>query len=92
MTKSNLENIQDLIQLLQNTIEEVTNQLDDLREAVRPEEKDQATPSFRIGDRVRILTPVIFGGSGGTRDNVIGNIVVVTDQYVTVRVRRFQVT
>ena len=92
MTKSNLENIQGLIELLQNTIKEATNQLDDLREAVRLEEIDQATPRFRIGDRVKILTPVIFGCSGGTRDNVIGNIVVVTDQYVTVRVRRTQVT
>jgi len=92
MTKSNLEDIQGLIELLQNTIEKVTNQLDDLREAVQLEEIDQTTPRFCIGDRVIILTPVIFGGSGGTRDNVIGNIVVVTNQYVAVRVRRTQVT
>jgi len=93
MSRNNLQNIQGLIDLLQNTIEEVTNQLDDLREAVRLEEINQAAPRFRIGDKVKILTPVIFGGSsGGERNNVIGNIVVITDQYVTVRVRRTQLT
>jgi len=93
MANGNLQDIKDLINLLQSTIEEATNQLEDLREAVRLEEINQAAPRFRIGDRVKILTPVIFGGSsGGIRENVIGNIVVITDYYVTVRVRRTQIT
>ena len=37
---------------------------------------------------MKMLTPVIFGGEVGTREKVIGNIVAVSDQYVTVRVRR----
>ena len=93
MANRNLQDIKDLIDLLQSTIEEATSQLEDLREAVRVEEINQAAPRFRIGDRVKILTPVIFGGSsGGTRENVIGNIVVITDHYITVRVRRTQLT